>query len=341
MKKAMMNTILVLSILIGLICVANAENNQLEFLQNLFHEYFPDYSYEDSYLQYDETVIFIGRKPEGVLVLLCGANEEEDGWEWVESTPLPEGTRIGDENITDAVNMNAWRGGAAVGVRKMGKGLWGINYVNSYDFFVGPDWVGMLGAETDVQFFGTHAWGDITTIDWSTLPPEEYIDRETKEERNTRISAYVDRTNWATTAHSDPETTTELLSEAGNENTVLGRFYDGTPLFILEQGEEWTKVKIGHGEDSGVMIGWMRTQDLAFGDDTLHVEREAIRIRSEQVLIPATETFIGSRAGQITEEQFSSCLIIGETDQGLEIAYYLPDGDVGMIPMSSLGNGNG
>ena len=160
-------------------------------------------------------------------------------------------------------------------------------------------------------------------------------------QRSARISAYVDRTNWATPAHSDPETTTELLSEAGNEDTVLGRFYDGTPLFILEQGEEWTKVKIGHGEDSGVMIGWMRTQDLAFGDDTLHVEREAIRIRSEQVLIPATETFIGSRAGQITEEQFSSCLIIGETDQGLVIAYYLPDGDVGLIPMTSLGNGNG
>ena len=64
--------------------------------------------------------------------------------------------------------------------KEMGKGLWGINYVNSYDFFVGPDWVDMLGAETDVQFFGTHAWGDITTIDWSTLPPEEYIDKETK-----------------------------------------------------------------------------------------------------------------------------------------------------------------
>ena len=90
-----------------------------------------------------------------------------------------------------------------------------------------------------------------------------------------------------------------------------------------------------------MMIGWMRTQDLVFGDDTLYVEREVIRIKSEQVLIPSVETFIASRAGQITEEQFSSCLIIGETDQGLEIAYYLPDGDVGMIPMSSLGNGNG
>ena len=341
MKKAMMIVILVLSTLIGLIYVANAENNQPELLQNLFHEYFPDFSYEDGYLQYDETVIFIGRKPDATLVLLCGANEGDDGWEWVESTPLPEGTRIGDENITDAVNMNAWRGGAAVGVRRMGKGLWGINYVNSYDFFVGPDWVGMYGAETDAQFFGTHAWGDITRIDWSSFPPEEYIDRETKEERNIRISAYVDRSNWATPAHSDSEATTELLSEAGNEDTVLGRFYDGTPLFILEQGEEWTKVKIGHGEDIGVMIGWMRTQDLVFGNDTLHIEREAIRIKSEQVLIPTVETFISSRAGQITEEQFSSCLIIGETDQGLVIAYYLPNGDVGMIPMSSLGNGNG
>lgn len=76
-------------------------------------------------------------------------------------------------------------------------------------------------------------------------------------------------------------------------------------------------------------------------DNTLHVEREAIQIRSEQVLIPTVETFISSRAGQITEEQFSCCLIIGETDQGCVIAYYLPDGDVGMIPMSSLGNGNG
>ena len=63
MKKAMLITIFVLSILIGMICVTNAENNQPEFLQNLFHEYFPDCSYEDGYLQYDETVIFIGRKP--------------------------------------------------------------------------------------------------------------------------------------------------------------------------------------------------------------------------------------------------------------------------------------
>ena len=122
---------------------------------------------------------------------------------------------------------------------------------------------------------------------------------------------------------------------------VLGRFYDGTPLFVLERGEEWTKVRIGHGEGAGVMAGWMRTEDLAFGDDTLHVEREAIRTRSEQVLIRPAEPFIGSRAGRITAAQFDSCLVIGETDQGFVIVYYLPDGDVGRIPATSLENGNG
>ena len=341
MKKALMIIDFAVTILIGMICAANAESNQPKTLQDLFHEFFPDYSYEDGYLQDDETVIFVGRKAEGTLVLLCGADEGEDGWEWVESTPLPEGTRLGDENITDAVNMNAWRGGAAVGVRRMEKGRWGIHYVNSYDFFVGPDWVGMYGAETDAQFFGTHAWGDITTIDWSTLPPEEYTGKETKEEKDKRISAYVDRSNWATPAHSAPDKTTELLSEKGNEDSLLGRFYDGTPLYVMEREEEWTKVKIGHGKEVGVMTGWMRTEDLVFGDNTLHVEREAIRIRSEQVLIPPVESFIGSRAGQITEGQFASCLIIGETDQGYVVVYYLPDGDVGLIPMTSLGNGNG
>ena len=38
------------------------------------------------------------RKADGTQVLLCGADEGETGWEWVESTPLPQGTRFGDEN---------------------------------------------------------------------------------------------------------------------------------------------------------------------------------------------------------------------------------------------------
>ena len=79
MKKALMIVTLVLMILIGILSIANAETNWSDSQQNLFQEFFPDYSCEDSYLQDDETVIFIGRKPDGSLVLLCGADEGEDG----------------------------------------------------------------------------------------------------------------------------------------------------------------------------------------------------------------------------------------------------------------------
>ena len=294
----------------------------------------------DGYIQEDRTLSFIVRKENEELVLLCGADEGDSGWEWVESTPLPEGTRFGDSNITDAVNMNAWQGGAAVGVRRYGKGKWGLSYVNSYDFFVGPDWIGMYGSEMNSQFFGTHAWGDITAIDWSSLPPEEFASMETKE----TLSTMVDRTNWAVTAQNDPEATTKLLSEAGREDSLLGSFYNGTPLFVLEQEPEWTKVRIGSSDEStGTMIGWMRTEDLAFGDDMLQVDREAIQIHSEKVLIHSVEPFIGSETGIITATQFSECFVIGEaeSEQKYAIVYFLKDGIVGLVPVTSLGNGNG
>ena len=308
-------------------------------LPKLYDRFFSGNQYVDGYIQEDRTLSFIVRKENGELVLFCGADEGEAGWEWVESTPLPEGTHFGDSNITDAVNMNAWNGGAAVGVRRYGKGKWGLSYVNSYDFFVGPDWIGMYGSEMNSQFFGSHAWGDITIIDWSSLPPEEFGSQETKE----MLSAMVDRTDWAVTAQNDPDGTTKLLAEAGSEEPSLGDFYNGTPLFVLEHGSEWTKVRIGSDESTGAMIGWMRTEDLTFGDEMLQVNREAIQILSEKVLMHSVEPFIGSETGMITAAQFSECLVIGESesDQRYAIVYYLKNGSVGLVPITSLGNGNG
>ena len=59
MKKVLMIVALVLMILIGMVIAADAETNRSDSLQNLFQEFFPDYSCEDGYLQDDGTVIFI------------------------------------------------------------------------------------------------------------------------------------------------------------------------------------------------------------------------------------------------------------------------------------------
>lgn len=94
-------------------------------------------------------------------------------------------------------------------------------------------------------------------------------------------------------------------------------------------------------ESTGTMIGWMRTEDLAFGDDMLQVDREAIQIHSEKVLIHFVEPFIGSETGIITATQFSECFVIGEaeSEQKYAIVYFLKDGIV--VTVTSLGNGNG
>ena len=91
------------------------------------------------------------------------------------------------------------------------------------------------------------------------------------------------------------------------------------------------------------MTGWMRTEGLAFGDDMLQVSRESIQIHSEKVLIHSVEPFIGSETGFITAAQFSECLVIGEveSEQKFVIVYSLKDGNVGLVPMTSLSNGNG
>ena len=87
----------------------------------------------------------------------------------------------------------------------------------------------------------------------------------------------------------------------------------------------------------------MRTEDLAFGDEMLQVNREAIQIHSDKVLIHSVEPFIGSETGIITAAQFSEYLVIGEveSEQKYAIVYSLKDGNVGLVPMTSLGNGNG
>jgi len=56
------------------------------------------------------------------------------------------------------------------------------------------------------------------------------------------------------TAQGDPGKTTELLQEAGNEDSSLGKFYNGTPLFVLERGPVWTKFRIGSAES--FICGW-------------------------------------------------------------------------------------
>ena len=71
----------------------------------------------------------------------------------------------------------------------------------------------------------------------------------------------------------DPADRLHLRSEPRTDAASLGKYYNGTPVSVLEDNTGgWTKVYIGG--DVGGAEGYMQTQFLAFGDDCAKVKLE-------------------------------------------------------------------
>ena len=205
----------------------------------------------------EETVQFVADRPDGSRVLLCGSQEEGPDWQFVESVPLPAGTTIGIENFTGHLYLGQKNGhpyGASV--QQFADGTWGIDYVlcSGADgmIFMGQNWLCQDGTPWFGQgmLIGDHPWRDITKIDWNTLP-------QTYEEALARL----DTARWATPNNSNMQDRLNLRERADKSSGSLGKFYNGTPVEVLERGKEWTKVRVG------TQTGYMMTKYLAFGED--------------------------------------------------------------------------
>lgn len=101
-------------------------------------------------------------------------------------------------------------------------------------------------------------------IDWNTLP-------HTLSEAQARLST----SRWATPNNPNPNDRLNLRASADKNSDSLGKFYNGTPIEVLERGDEWTRVRV-----CGV-TGYMMTRYLAFGSAANRVTKsmpiEALR----------------------------------------------------------------
>ena len=219
----------------------------------------PDYTFLNGYASPDQ-VAFLMEQPDGKRVFV-GCESQDNIWFLTESTPLPDGTVMGYENFTNSLVID----GLLVNIFRFADGRWGVGFIyndrgNGEDetmFRLGPCWA----SATDVSmgqkaFFGTHAWNDITRIDWSTLP-------RTLEEAVSRL----DRSDWATVSNPNPADRLHLRAEPSRDAASLGKYYNGTPVQVLEQKGDWTKVTI-----FGCAEGWMMTKYLTFGSAMDEVE---------------------------------------------------------------------
>ena len=155
-------------------------------------------------------------------------------------------------------------------------GEWMLKSVSGeYSFSVGADCV-EVEEDTAVNWERNKCWvyGKSTPLKLATLDENDLP--KTREEAVARLDesayAFVNNDNPADRLH---------LREAPDRNSrSLGKFYNRTPVQVLERAGEWTRVRIGMEKP---LEGWMMTKYLKFGggDRSVQCAFEALWPRDE------------------------------------------------------------
>lgn len=278
---------------------------------------------------FEDTLQFLADRPDGARVLLCGSYDgAAQSWQFVESAPLPAGTTLGVENFVDSLAL----GGSynAVNVGRFANGKWGVTYYMGYTnggdmFCFGQNVVSEGGYYWNAgPVVGDHPWNDITRIDWDSLPST------LKEARQT-----VNPARWATPNNANPEDRLNLRERPDKSSGSLGKFYNGTPVEVLERGKEWTRVRIGARE------GYMMTRYLAFGRDMARVEPHLFGQQSRYALCAVR--WDGSQGEEyiFPDEDTLHLLIVGQADNTWYIVWDAELNRFGRIRQADLWEGNG
>ena len=140
------------------------------------------------------------------------------------------------------------------GFRRTFNGQWRLSWLTCY------------GENEDLNCsFGlnTCTLMDTDTMKVGTLPFDPFADEltalpSTLEELNARL----DRTNLAVVCNPDPNDRLHLRTKPSREADSLGKFWNGTPVRVLNERDGWCQVEIG---TDGRLIGWMLKKYLVTG----------------------------------------------------------------------------
>ena len=296
-----------------------------EALSRMVQELFPEDTFQGGSVRpEDQSICLLVRKPNGETVIRGITGEPP--YAIVESTPLPEGSYYGVENFTDSLHISGYTG--MVGVGALPDGRWGVTAFLSDDttltIAVWPDYVGELTFGGDERAYGEHPWNDLTTLDWTALP-------NSLEE----ATAAVDGSAYRIVNNPNPTDRLHLRTEPDRSALSLGKFYNGTPVRVLEDAGEWVRVEIG---SDGLLTGWMMSQYLADSNVAYSdVMPQLIMVEGREGE-PYYTSFTGGDRSQARMEWYT--WIIGVVNDEWYILLN-EDGQTGYLPQAWLWPGNG
>lgn len=201
--------------------------------------------------------------------------------------------------------------------------IFGVRYDGVEDWEKG---VSVYG--NDSVTYGAAPWSaDITQLDLRTLP---CTIAEAVSQMDTSCYAFVNNPNPADRLH--------LRAKPEKGAASLGKCYNRTPVYVLEERGDWAHVRIGR-EGTG-LTGWMMKKYLAYGGDREDVvcAFPSLHVREN---LESTELLAEPREGAASRGKVIGGLyIIGVYGDDWMMAM-TEDGTVGYVRSGDLWAGNG
>lgn len=222
-------------------------------------------------------------------------------------------------------------------VERVDEGCWVLRGVDAKHGVrtIGPDYAapdGQISAyRNDGYIYGESPWGVLRGRD---IPLEDSYEE---------MTAQIDEGAYALVHNPNPQDRLHLRAKPDKGSHSYGKFYNRTPVRVLERGDTWTKVQVGRG--GAAMTGYMMTKFLAFDED----EKAQLACAFPQMHLKdeyrgsGLNMYAEPRGTAVTDRMFrqeSSDFIIGVSGDEWYVVLRA-DGAVGYVPQGAFWAGNG
>ena len=179
---------------------------------------------------------------------------------------------------------------------------------------------------------------DTDTLKIGVLPFDLFADDLTTLPRTSEeLTAQLDRTGLAVVCNPDPNDRLHLRTKPSREADSLGKFWNGTPVRVLDERDGWCQVEIG---TDGRLIGWMMKKYLVTGSrmDQVTPRFSQQTLRGDKA---ETETHIYTDPSlKVRYCTHSGWELMGVVDDRLYVVV-TDEGETGYAPMEWFFDGNG
>lgn len=251
--------------------------------------------------------------------------EQADGAYTVRtSQPLPSGTSLDLFHSSDDEIQMGWDD-MQCGFARDADGRWRLAWVMGKNLYNVTSYSIRCFDESERAVYGSNPWDDLFAIDVSQIP--DSFDEAAKQ---------IDRSGWALVNNPNPSDRLHLRTKPDKAADSLGKFYNGTPVQLLEKRDGWAHVRIGVGD---VLTGWMMEKFLAFGADMDEVQTVFPKLFFTEEM-DASRRMYASPDMKTERSLDATYEIIGLIEEKCYILM-LSDGSVGYVPPDWLWAGNG